>query len=167
MAQSIIDLVPVLNDKFSSSYTNADVYTSLWYAQGTTGSKDCSEQALLVDTGKSLSAQTYPERVKWTRAALLWNIVQSQDVEAANSMRKFVQKLPWSDLGNDGPIDAQPSSTFTSTFAGYTYNFAKQEVSQPSTTFINQGQPLNAQIARVGQKAQAALDRMYSYALGE
>lgn len=165
LAQSIIDLVPVLNDKFSSSYTNADVYTSLWYAQGTTGSKDCSEQALLVDTGKSLSAQTYPERVKWTRAALLWNIVQSQDVEAANSMRKFVQKLPWSDLGNDGPIDAQPSSTFTSTFAGYTYNFAKQEVSQPSTTFINQGQPLNAQIARVGQKAQAALDRMYSYAL--
>lgn len=119
-----------------------------------------------MDTGRSLSAQSYPDRTRWTQAALLWNIVQSQDVEAADSMQKFVQKLPWSDLGGDGPTDAQ-ESTFTSTFAGYTYNFAKQAISQPSATFINQGQPPSAQIARVGQKAQAALDRMYGYALGE
>ncbi|KAJ3547588.1 hypothetical protein NMY22_g1587 [Coprinellus aureogranulatus] len=163
LAQSIIDLIPLVNDNFLSNFTNSDVYTSFWYAQGTTGTKDCSEQAWLLDTGKSLSVQTYPSRTRWTQAALLWNVVQSQDIEEASSMQKFVSKLPWSDLGDDGPTDAQ-ASIYTSTFAGYTYNFAKQTVSQPSTTFVDGGQPLNAQIARVGAKALATLDRMYTYA---
>ena len=166
LAQSIIDLVPVLNDKFLANLTNADIYTNLWYAQGAPGSKDCTQQALLVDSGKTLNSQTHPDRTRWTRAALLWNVVRSQDVEAASSMQKFVQKLPWSNLGSDGPTDSD-ASAFISTFAGYTYNFAKQTISQPSTSFVNQGQPISAQIARVGQKAQSALDRIYTYALGE
>lgn len=143
------------------------MYNSLWFAQGSTGLKDCSEQSLLVDTGKGLNSGSYPNRTLWAQATLLWNVVQTQDMDAADTMQKFVQGRRWSDLGsNDGPTDANADSFTLTNVGGYTYNFAAQTITQPSTSFINQGQPLNSQISRAGAKATTALDRMYTFALG-
>ncbi|RXW24788.1 hypothetical protein EST38_g1099 [Candolleomyces aberdarensis] len=165
LAQNILDLVPTINQQFSSNFTNAEVYNSLWFAKGTTGQKDCSAQSLLVDTGNVLNSESYPNRTLWAQAALLWNVVQTQDTDPADTMQKFVQGLPWSDLGSsDGPTDSKADS-FTSTIAGYTYNFAAQTLSRPSTSFVNQGRPSDSQASRVGPKAQTVLDRMYTFAL--
>ncbi|KAF6766289.1 hypothetical protein DFP72DRAFT_953283 [Ephemerocybe angulata] len=165
LAQSIVNLIPTVNDKFSTNFTEADIYTSLWLAQGAPVRKDCADQAQLIDTGASLTADTQPERTGWAQAALLWHAIQSQDTVTAARMQTFVRQLPWSDLGTgDGPSDTN-ASAFTSSFAGYSYNFAAQTVSQPPTTFLKQGQANDVQNARAGPKAQAALDRMYTYAL--
>lgn len=166
LAQSIVEMIPVMNEKFAGNFTNSDVYSSLWLTQGTTGKRDCTSQAWLIDTGKDLTAQSQPQRRQWTQAALLWHIVRSQDVTVASTMQKFVRERRWADLGADGAT-ATSAAAFTSTFAGYSYNFAGMTVSEPSTTFVSQGVPLAAQAERVGPKARNALNRIYTYALGE
>jgi hypothetical protein len=59
------------------------------------------------------------------------------------------------------------SSKFSTTQLGYVFDFAAQTISEPSVSFVTDGQPSNAQLADVDSTAHAALDRMYSFASGE
>ncbi|KAG2023381.1 hypothetical protein CC2G_001042 [Coprinopsis cinerea AmutBmut pab1-1] len=163
LARNLIDLIPSVNEAFSSNLTAHDIYTSLWYSQGRTRSNDCSPQALLVDSGKRLKEELYPTRTQWVRAALLWNVVQAQDLQSSEDMLKFVQSAPWDSLPGDAPTNVKEES-FTASFSGFIYNFAAQTVTPISATFASQGQPTREQIARVGSTAQSTLDRMYTFA---
>jgi hypothetical protein len=92
--------------------------------------------------------------------------VQSQDLTAIAKMRSFVVKAPWGKLGDaDGPVP-DTLSAFSIASTGFVFDYAAQTVSQPNATFLDNGQPTSAQIAKVGSTARSALDRMYSYALG-
>lgn len=134
--------------------------------QGSTTTSNCASQALLVDVGKGLDQTRFPNRTQWARAALMWNAVQTQDMDSAQKMTQYVQSRPWNDISSDdGPI-TNSGSTFSSTLSGYNYDFAAQTVTQPSGSFATLGQPTNAQISRVSSTAQSALDRMYSFAQG-
>jgi hypothetical protein len=97
---------------------------------------------------------------------MLWNFLQSHDSSALSAMQKFILNAPWSNLGEtDGPV-TDSTSTFLVSESGFMFNFATQTVTQPSASFVNNGAPSSAQTAQVGSTALAALDRMYSYAIG-
>ncbi|KAF8168004.1 hypothetical protein B0H34DRAFT_41501 [Crassisporium funariophilum] len=164
LAKSIIDLLPVVNQQFTTNITSTSAYNNIWMMQGSPTGVNCASQALLVDVGNKLQQQAFPNRTQWAQAAMLWNAIQTQDMDASESMQQFVQNVPWEKLNDmDGPVSNQEAA-FSTTVSGFTFNLASQTVTQPSASFVTLGQPSNAQIARVSSEAQTTLDRMYSFA---
>ncbi|KDQ63650.1 hypothetical protein JAAARDRAFT_53842 [Jaapia argillacea MUCL 33604] len=165
LAQSLLLLLPTLNSAFDVNYTANSLSTAVWEAQGALVGSNCAPQALLIDVAPGLDAGGSPNRTSWAQSALLWNLVESQDLSAVSQLRHFVKTAPWDKIGSvDGPI-SDPSSKFSISVSGYIFDFATQTVTQPNVSFTSDGQPSNAQIAEVGDTARTALDRMYSFAL--
>lgn len=165
LAQSLVTLTPTLNTLFRTNFTTNLISTGIWEAQGAPLGGNCASQANLVDVAPALDFSKAPNRTIWTQSALLWNLVNSQDVGAIKKMQSFVRNAPWNELGNmDGPVSQ--SSSFTLSISGFVFDFAAQTVSQPSVSFVSNGSPTSEQAAKVGSTARPALDRMYSFALG-
>jgi hypothetical protein len=106
-----------------------------------------------------------PNRTGWAQGALLWTFVLSQNTSSVGQLRNFVSKANWESLTGDGPA-TDSSSEFSATQLGYTFDFAAQTISEPSVSFVTDGQPSDAQLEEVDYTAHAALDRMYSFASG-
>jgi len=153
-----------MNGQFGINITATYAYTSIWMLQGNPTTANCATQALLLDTGKDLDTQAYPKRAQWARGALLWNALQTQDVDTVGKLQAFVQKLPWKSL--EAQDTAVNHADFSITIAGYAYDFAAQTAVQPTASFTVQGQPTQDQIGRVNGDARAALDRMYTNGQG-
>ncbi|KAJ7597137.1 hypothetical protein C8J56DRAFT_851127 [Mycena floridula] len=165
LARNIIDLTGTMNTLFHTNYSVNAVYIAVWSAQGSVTESSCSSQSLLIDVAPGLISGNLPNRTTWAEAALLWNLVQSQDTDSVGSLQQFVVKAPWSQLASsDGPVD-DPLSTFSTSASGFTFDFASQVVTQQSVSFVNNGQPSDDQNSRVGSTAHNTLDRMYSFAL--
>ena len=168
LAQNLVTLVPAVNKNFGTDFTANFISDALFLVQGAPANNQCAYQAIVVDVAPALDASQYPNRAQWAQSALLWNFVESQDTTALSSMQTFISKAPWSKLGQaDGPVSSGDTSSFNMTVSGFIFNFALQTVTRPNASFVDNGQPSSAQIAQVGGVAQIALDRMYSYALGE
>ena len=134
---------------------------------GSALSNDCAAQARVVDVAPALDSQTVPNRTEWAQGALLWSLVLSQNASAVGKLRDFISKAPWDSLPGDAPvIGLSSTSKFSTTQLGFTFDFAAQTISEPSISFVTDGQPSSAQLAEVGSTARAALDRMYSFASG-
>ncbi|KAF8078521.1 hypothetical protein FPV67DRAFT_59752 [Lyophyllum atratum] len=158
LAQNIVDLIPTLNQLFLANLTSNAVYNNIWLAQGAVPGS-CASQSRLVDVAPALTSQISQNITQWAQIVLLWNLVESQDLKAIATLQKFIQGVPWKSLDPNGS-----TSSFSTTVSGYTFNFATQEVKQPSVSFVAVGQPSAAQLSKVGPVAQSALDRMYSFA---
>ncbi|KAK0478400.1 hypothetical protein IW261DRAFT_1337669 [Armillaria novae-zelandiae] len=165
VAQNIIDLTPTMNKLFDTDYTVYDVYNSLWLALGTTTGNDCSTQSLLVDVAPALTMSKSPNRTEWAQAAILWNLVESQDASSTKDMRDFAKDAPWSEVNQPDGLVSDDAGSFAVTELGFTFNFATQSISQQAVSFITGGQPTDEQISRVGGTALSALNGMYSFAL--
>jgi len=166
LANGLVQLIPIVNKLFSTALTPTSLSTAIWMAQGAPIGNNCAPQVLLVDVSPGLNPVTSPGRAQWAQSALLWNLVQSQDLPTAGKMRTFISNAPWNHLNEtDGPI-SDPSAKFQISASGFVFDFAAQTVSQPAVSFASNGQPTSAQLAQVGSTAQNVLDRMYSYALG-
>ncbi|KAK7058876.1 hypothetical protein VNI00_001500 [Paramarasmius palmivorus] len=164
LARSVIDAIPSVNTFFGTNFSQSSTYTSIWLAQSSPSqSDDCAPQALLIDVAPGLLAADSPKRTQWARAALLWNLLKSQDVNAAESLKSFVANAPWSTISGDGVVEDK-TNQFSTMVSGFTFNFATQQVSQQSVTFAASGRPTDAQAKQVGTVALAALNRMYSFA---
>lgn len=147
------------------SFTSATLSTAVWKAQGNPG-KTCVSQANAIDVGAGLDANQFPNRTQWAQAALLWNLVQTQNTTDTSKLQKFAINAPWSSLGtSDGPT-TQSQSQFTTTASGFVFNFAAQTATPVPATFIVTGQPTQAQIGRVNDIANTTLNRMYTFAQG-
>ena len=169
LAKVVVDLMPIVNQNFATNISLTSAYNSLWIMQGSPTTSNCASQALLADIGNANNEHLYPNRTQWAETALLWNAIQTQDMGAAGKLQQFVQKISWTSLGTtDGPVStvADSDQRFSTTVAGFTFNFASETVTQPSASFVTLGQPTNAQISRVSSKAQTTLDRMYAFAQG-
>ena len=167
LATSVIDLIPTLNTFFSANYTPDTLSDAVWQVQGAPSNHQCNNQALLVDVAPALDSSKFPNRTQWTQSAMLWNLVQSQNMSALLDMQKFVSDAPWSSFGEtDGPVP-NTSSKLSLLESGFIFDFAEQTVTQPSVSFVSDGAPTSAQIAQVGSTALSVLDRMYSFALGK
>lgn len=165
LAKGLVDLTPSVNQLFGVNFTNERVGQALWMALGDQPGKNCATQALLVDVAPALKASVAGNRTAWARAALLWHLVQSQDLDSVGALRKFVANTaPWETLGGgDGPVMAS-TGQFQMTSLGFTFDFAAQTVAQATASFVNDGQPTADQLSRVGQVGRTALDRMYGFA---
>ncbi|KAK0506186.1 hypothetical protein EDD18DRAFT_1373542, partial [Armillaria luteobubalina] len=166
LAQNIVDLTPTMNKLFDTDHTLNYVYNSLWLALGTTTTgKNCSTQSLLVDVAPALTMSNSPNRTEWAQAAILWNLVESQDASSTKVLRDFAKNAPWSEANqSDGPV-SDDAGSFAVTESGFTFNFATQSISQQAVSYITGGQPTDEQISRVSGTALSALNRMYSFAL--
>lgn len=166
LAKGLVSLMPTLNSCFQTNYTSRSLASAIWQVYGASVGNDCASQVQLVDVAPALDSDRFPNRTSWAQAALLWNLVKSQDQTMVATLREFVLNAPWKQLQQDGPVTGT-STGFNVSTSGYIFNFAAQTISPPRTSFIADGQPTTDQIARVGDKVRPALDRMHSYALGE
>lgn len=164
LAGSIVDLVPYLNDQFMVNFTDGDVYISLWQAQGTPSGSNCAGQALLIDVAPALSSINTPNLTQWARTAILWNLVESQDLEASQTLRTFVVQAPWDKVTLN---NSTQQDTFRTNVSGYTFDFASQSVMAPARSFSAVARPSTEQNSRVNPSIRTALDYMYGYAVGE
>ncbi|KAH9969065.1 hypothetical protein BC827DRAFT_1167481 [Russula dissimulans] len=163
LAQSLVSLVPIVNDQFNANFTLSTVANAMSLSGVSAASDDCAAQARVVDVSPALDSQSVPNRTEWTQGALLWAFVLSQNTSAVGKLRDFVAKAKWESLPEDGPVTGQ-SSEFSTTQLGYTFDFAAQTISEPNVSFISDGQPPSGQLAQVDNTARAALDRMYTFA---
>ncbi|KAJ8084115.1 hypothetical protein PM082_002882 [Marasmius tenuissimus] len=163
LAKSLADTIPLMNMAFNTSYTLSSAYSVLWQIHAVSSDNNCVSQALLIDAAPGVKYADSPRRTEWTRSALLWNLLKSQDTDAVKSMRDGISKAPWSSIAVDGAVEDKENK-FAVTASGYTFNFASQTVSPTSVTYFNNGQPVDTQFRRVGGSALDALNRMYSYA---
>ncbi|KZT30481.1 hypothetical protein NEOLEDRAFT_1173902 [Neolentinus lepideus HHB14362 ss-1] len=165
VAQAFVSLLPVLESDFNANYTPSSLYTAIWQTQGDVTGANCASQANLIDVGSSLDALKVPNRTSWAHAALLWTLIESQNVTSVNAMRTFIEDAPWNSLGEiDGPV-SDSSPKFSAQFSGYVFDFAAQTVTAPNMSFVNAGQPSSEQISRVSSTSAATLDRMYTFAV--
>jgi len=156
-----------VNGVFKANYTAASAYSNFWLMLGGSQGRSCASQAVLLDVGTDLHQLTFPNRTQWAQAALLWNVLQTQDSVAALKLQNFVQSLPWKLLeASDGPVNNAELTSFSMSASGYTFDFAAQTVTQPSGSFVTLGKPPDAQSQRVSSNAIAVLDRMYTFAQG-
>ncbi|KAI0080078.1 hypothetical protein K474DRAFT_1590781 [Panus rudis PR-1116 ss-1] len=163
VAQSLIKLVPTLNTQFGTAFNETTLGKAVWNSQGSPG-KDCSKQARLVDVAPALDPETSPNRTQWAQAALLWDLIESQNLDDVATLQRFVTKADWQSLGSsDGPTTSA-GSKFATTVSGYTFDFAAQTVTAPPVKFTDVGQASREQIGRANDVSIAALDRMYTFA---
>lgn len=162
LAQNILDLIPTLNQCFLTNMTPRAVYNGIWLAQGAPEGSNCTSQSLLVDVAPALNLRTLPNVTQWAQTALLWNLIESQDIRAVMKLQNFIQNAPWNMFGQ-----SVENTSFSVLVSGYTFNFAVQQVAPPNTSFVLQSQPTKTQLAHVGSGAQSVLDRMYSFAVGK
>ena len=156
-----------MNKAFSTQYSPDFVSDAIWQVQGLSTETDCGNQVSLIDVEPALDSTTSPNRTQWAQAALLWNLVRSENTSANQQMRDFIRDANWKSLPSaDGPVD-DASSSFALTVTGYTFDFAAQTVAIPPSTFVDKGQPSSEQLGRVNDVAHGALDRMYTFAVGE
>lgn len=166
LAQSLLDLLPTMNEAFATNVTESAMSMALFQAIGApVGS--CARQALLIDVAPGLDPAVSPNRAAWTQAALLWNVAMSQDSESAKQLQDWVRGRDWSSLdASDAPVELDEPAFWIATASGYTFNFAAQTVTPPSASFVEDGQPTREQINDVESTATGVLDRMYAYAKG-
>lgn len=166
LAGALSGLVPVASQLFTTNITSEGMALVLWESQGIPTTPNCAFQANLVDVGSVLDANVSPNRTQWAQAALLWNLYQSGDIDATQSMQLAIERLPFGSLDNKDGIEADPSGQFSVSLSGYIFNFANQTVTAPSLTFNIDGSPSSDQLSRVNIVMEGALDRMYSFASG-
>ncbi|TFK57185.1 hypothetical protein OE88DRAFT_1650808 [Heliocybe sulcata] len=165
VASAFVSLLPTLGSNFNANYTTSSLYSAIWQTQGDVAGTNCASQANLIDVGSALDVLKVPNRTSWAHSALLWTLIESENVTSVNAMRTFIQSAPWSSLGEtDGPV-SDTSSKFSAKFSGYVFDFAAQTVTAPNVSFINIGQPSSEQISRVSSTSVATLDRMYTFAV--
>jgi hypothetical protein len=166
VAQSLVTLTPIVNQLFNSNFTTHSIALALWNTQGAPLNGNCAYQALLVDVGASLSSTTYPNRTTWAQSALLWQLASSWNLSSVAELQNFVNHADFTLLRQDGPVKSS-SSTYNTTSLDFNFDFAAQTVTPLAVSWENVGQPSMAQINEVNAVASAALDKMYSYAVGK
>ncbi|KAI9445303.1 hypothetical protein H4582DRAFT_907061 [Lactarius indigo] len=163
LAQSLVNLIPIVNDQFHANFTPAVVANAMSSSRASALSSDCAAQARVIDVSPTLDSQTFPNRTAWAQSALLWSFVLSQNTSSVRRLRDFITKADWKSLTGDGAVAGQ-SSKFSTTQLGYVFDFAAQSISEPIVSFIPDGQPSSSQLAEMSNTARTTLDRMYTFA---
>ncbi|KAH9082186.1 hypothetical protein EDB83DRAFT_2670441 [Lactarius deliciosus] len=148
LAQSLVNLIPFVNDQFHANFTPAVVANAMSSSRASALSSDCAAQARVIDVSPALDSQTVPNRTVWARSTLLWSFVLSQNTSSVGRLRDFITEADWRSLPGDGAVTGQ-SSKFSTTQLGY---------------FIPDGQPSSSQLAEMSNTARTTLDRMYTFA---
>lgn len=164
VAKSLIDLIVPTNEYFGINITAGSLGLKLLDLKGDTQG-DCSSQAKLVDVAPALSTLSFPRRTEWGRAALLYTLLQTEDLDALEKFRSAVAGSDFRSLSQDTPVVGPSRMTIQS--SGFLFNFAAMNFAPVAISWKDNSQASATQISRVGDAAGNALDRMYSFATGE
>ena len=164
LAQGILQLIPDVNAIFTTNFTPTTVSSAIFNAQGNSADGTCTQQAVLIDTAPGLDSDVSPSRTKWARAALLWNLVLSEDTRATNALQTFILRTDWSVLTPQDGVAEDNSGRFRTIQSGYLFDFAAQTVNAINKTFTDNGRITEVQAARVSYVSGNALNRMFSIA---
>jgi hypothetical protein len=157
-------LIPDVNAIFAANFTPNVVASALFNAQGAVVDGKCNAQAALIDTTPGLTRKASPNRARWAQAALLWNLVLSEDVGATIALQNFIVKADWSKLIPSDGVTQDDSGRFRTVQSGYMFDFAAQSISPINKTFTDNGRVSEAQAARVPYVSGNVLNRMFSIA---
>jgi hypothetical protein len=156
-----------MNTLFSVNFTASNVSLTLWDLLGDP-INDCSKQALLIDVAPGLAVASSPNRTEFSRAALLYSLMETESLNTTAQMRSFIANADFSKLaGQDKPVMADEAAVgLTFGADGFLYNFASMTFRPPSISWKVNSQVTGDQISRVGSIVDSVLDRMYSFATG-
>ncbi|CAG7847689.1 SubName: Full=Uncharacterized protein {ECO:0000313/EMBL:CCA67843.1} [Serendipita indica DSM 11827] len=162
VAQGLLDLLPSVNQLFNINATEDNLALTLWDLQGQPASS-CASQAVLVDVAPALNQTTSPNRTEWARAAILYNLLQTVDLDSTARLRKSVSQADFSKLpGNDGPVTGD-SLRIVFESSGFMFDFASMSFLPGAVEWKEDSGVNQTQAGRVGFVADRALDRMYSF----
>ena len=167
LARTMSLLISDVNDRFSSSFTPEQISDAVVDVVGESDGTDCSKQVLLIDVEPGLDSAAASNRTKVAQEAIFWNLILSEDVNATSHLRGFVANTaPWGSLStSDGPVTGAPSG-FVFNASGFSFDFAAQTVSPYNASFTDSS-PSQQQLSELSQTAEAALNRMFSFAIGK
>jgi hypothetical protein len=156
-----------LNDRLSTNLTISTVYKGFWTIQGGVQGvqgASCASQVSSIDVN-AIDYQHHPNRTQWAQVALLWTLVKTLDTDPGKQLQNFISKAPWEQLqSSDGPVSSAGSS-FTTSAAGFSYDFAAQTITALPATFATEGHPSDTQVNKVDNRVRPSLDYVYSYAV--
>lgn len=121
-----------------------------------------------MDVGPNLSPSTQPRRLAFVQAALLWQLAKTEDPLTVVALRTFASKLSLAGVP-DGPIaleDANQAAAFQTLSAGWSFDFARLEVTAPVVSWEGDAKPNEFQRSLVGKTTEAALGRIATLASG-
>lgn len=156
-----------MNTVFNVNFTSSNISLILWDLLGDP-LNDCSKQALLIDVAPGLAVASSPNRTEFSRAAILYNLLETESLNTTARMRSFIANANFSKLATqDRPVgDSEAAVGLTFSAGGFLYNFASMTFSPPSISWKDNSQATDDQINRVGPVVNSVLDRMYSFAAG-
>ncbi|PAV22444.1 hypothetical protein PNOK_0240100 [Pyrrhoderma noxium] len=148
-----------------ATFTPEQISDAVVDVVGESDGTDCSKQVLLIDVEPGLDSASASNRTKFAQEAIFWNLILSEDVNATSHLRGFVANTaPWGSLStSDGPVTGAPSG-FVFNASGFSFDFAAQTVSPYNASFTDSS-PSQQQLSELSQTAEAALDRMFSFAI--
>ncbi len=156
-----------MNNIFSVNFTTSNVSLTLWDLLGDP-LNDCSKQALLIDVAPGLAAALSPNRTEFSRAAILYSLMETESLDTTAQMRSFIANANFSELASqDGPVEDDGAAVgLTFGADGFLYNFASMTFRPPSISWKDNSQVTGDQMSRVGSIVDSVLDQMYSFATG-
>ena len=154
-----------MNDLFSVNFTTSNISLTLWDLLGDSPD-DCSKQALLIDVAPGLAVSPSPNRTEFARAAILYNLMETESLNTTEQLRSSIANADFSKLaGQDGPVQ---NDTVGLAFAadGFLYNIASMTFRPPSISWKDNANVNSDQKSRVDPIVDSVLDRMYSFSTG-
>lgn len=168
LASSLVALAETASTIFNTSLSAFSLATFLNTVQPRLNASDCNSQALLFDLGSSLDPSTQPRRVEFAQSALLWQLVKTESLAIVEGLRSFVAGLDFDGVP-DGAValDLTQSATFRKDSGGWTFDFARLEVTAPVFDWIEDASPNAFQQSLVGSAGVSVLTRIATLAAGE
>jgi hypothetical protein len=161
IAQGLLDVAATANNLFSPSFdmSRLPLIINIYLGATPSSKKTCQSQLDLI-THPRLPISSYPTRLAWTEAAVVWGWGVS---EAKTGLRTFASALNFAPFGDDA--STVPNSNYQIIVAGLTFDLAQMTASVPSVSWIAKASPSAEQVTLVSYSASVTLDRMAAFAV--
>jgi hypothetical protein len=166
LASGIRSIIDKTNSLFNTAYNASSVALTIWDIQGSPVGKTCATQVELIDIAPGLTPDIDSTRSAWAQSALLWSVVESGDLLAAEDLRSFIAKSNFTSLVQSGrmSIESSPAS-YQKLSAGYLFDFDKMTITTPDVKWASTN-PSEAQQAHVSTLMGGILDKFYTLSTG-
>ncbi|KAG8905704.1 hypothetical protein FRB99_008418 [Tulasnella sp. 403] len=159
LAVAVRDIIQQTNSLINTAYTPASVALTMWDIQGSPVGGNCLQQAILLDVNP---VNADDKHAKWTKSAVLWAVLQSQDLNAALQLRQYVNKLNFASGSN--PPGTSGLKPFQIESSGLILDFQQMTIVAPPVTWRGDASPSDAQISSMTSALETVLDRFYTSA---
>lgn len=129
------------------------------YLAASPSSKSCQSLLDLIAL-PNLPFATYPTRLAWTEAAILYGWALT---EAKTGLRTFASALHFAPFGDDS--STKPNSNYQTIVAGLTFDLSELTTTVPDVSWASKASASSEQVALVSGASSTTLNRMAAYAV--